>query len=415
MSTDPAGGPTGSTTTTGPVGGPTGSTTMSELAGGPTGTVTTTVERGPRLAAVLIAFGWHLAINLPAVLAHWDRYRSPWVVGVGWLVYVVVGAVAATHLLRGTRAPVWPLIGVLLVVDVAVLACTPPEAIFDSANFGWATLAWFALLLLWGRRIPELVAVLAVGALVALVGVLVDTDRGPAELSRYAMTVYGTIVLPIAMMIAINLLTELTGRTARAAAARAAIETERAVAGRVHRARRDRLTELNRTAGAILTELAEGRADPSDPAVQRRCALEASRLRRLIAESDDVPDPLLHELRACVDVVERNGLQVDFVAVGSLPPLPVEIRRRLAEPLTATLAAATRWARLTVVAQPDEVVVSLTTPGTSTVASGPASTDGGNIGISGDGRSGGPDNGEEVEYLCEKDEDMVWVQTRWRA
>ncbi|GAA3766363.1 hypothetical protein GCM10022225_60890 [Plantactinospora mayteni] len=382
-----------------------------DLAGGAAGTVTATVERGPRIAAVLIAFGWHLVINLPAVLGNWPQYRLPWVVGAGWLVFSAVGLVAAVNLLRGAPSPTWPLVGVLLLVDVLVFACTPASLVFDSANFGWATLGWFVVLLLWGRRIPALVAVLAVGAAIALVGILALRGAGAADLSRYAMAVYGNATLPIAMMIAVNLLGTLAGSTARAAAARTAIETERAAAGRMHQSRRDRLAALDRTAGAILTELAEGRADPADPAVQRRCALEASRLRRLIAESDDVPDPLLHELRACVDVVERNGLPVDFVAVGTLPPLPVEIRRQLAEPLTTTLTAATRWARLTVVGQPDEVVVSLTTPGTSTTTAEPGGT-GDTIGRAGDDFSA---VAGEVEYVYEENEELVWVQTRWRA
>ncbi|GAB3964418.1 hypothetical protein V1634_01460 [Plantactinospora veratri] len=383
-----------------------------DLAGGAAGTVTATVERGPRIAAVLIAFGWHLAINLPAVLAEWQHYRLPWLVGGGWLVFGAVGVIAAVNLLRGTPSPTWPLVGVLLLVDVVVFACVPGSLVFDSANFGWATLGWFVVLLLWGRRIPALVAVLAVGAAIALVGVLSLRGGGAADLSRYAMAVYGNATLPIAMMIAVNLLGTLAGTTARAAAARTAIETERAAAGRTHQTRRDRLAALDRTAGAILTELAQGRADPADPAVQRRCALEASRLRRLIAESDDVPDPLLHELRACVDVVERNGLPVDFVAVGTLPPLPVEIRRQLAEPLTTTLAAATRWARLTVVGQPDEVVVSLTTPGTSIITSEPVDP-GDTVGAIGDDELSAA--GGEVEYVYEENEELVWVQTRWRA
>ena len=77
-----------------------------------------------------------------------------------------------------------------------------------------------------------------------------------------------------------------------------------------------------------------------------------------------------------------------------------ELRRRLAEPLTATLATARQWARLTVVAQPDEVVVSVVTPSTGPDPAGPAAT--------------GTDNGE-VEYVYERDGDQVWAQTRWRA
>ncbi|MBM0205193.1 hypothetical protein JNW90_20665 [Micromonospora sp. STR1s_5] len=128
--------------------------------------------------------------------------------------------------------------------------------------------------------------------------------------------------------------------------------------------------------------------------------LAAARLRRLIAESDDVPDPLLHELRAAADLAERNGLPIDLVTIGTPPPLPVEVRRRLADPLTGTLADARGWARLTVVSGSDEVVVSLVTPDRE----GPEST--------------GPPPGEHddgpVQYLYERDGNIRWAQTRWR-
>ncbi|MDG4829030.1 hypothetical protein O7627_06880 [Solwaraspora sp. WMMD1047] len=362
--------------------------------------VATTSDRGTRVAIVLIAFGWHLVVNLPATVQHWSAYRAPWVPGTGWLLFAAVGLVAAGGLFRGSAVPAAPLIGVLLVVDAAVFAASPPELIFDSANWGWSTLGWFALLVFWDRPVGALVGVLAAGAVIGLAGLLADGRGGAADLSRYGMFVYATAVLPVALKLGAGLLDSLARGRAAAAAALAAVEADRLAAGHAHRERQARLELVGRTAGAVLAELADGRADPTDPLVQRRCALEASRLRRLIAESDDVPDPLLHELRACVDVAERNGLPVEFVAVGTPPPLPVEIRRRLAEPHTVPLAAATRWARLTVVAQPDEVVVSVTTPSTPVDGAGMAAVD------TTDG---------VVEYVYERDEELVWTQTRWRA
>ncbi|RKR87578.1 hypothetical protein BDK92_1858 [Micromonospora pisi] len=362
--------------------------------------VAATADRGSRVAAVLIAFGWHLAINVPAIVGSWSVYRAPWTVGVGWLVFVVVGAISAAHLLRGTPTPTWRLIAVLLLVEAVVFVNTPATLLFQPANWGWGTLGWFVVLVLWGRPVAPLVAVFAIEATVALVAVFVNGAGNAAGLSRYAMYTYGTATLPIAFSVAASVLRTLAARTAGTATARAALEAERIAAQRARAERQERLSLVNRTAGAILTELAEGRADPTDPAVQRRCALEASRLRRLIAESDDVPDPLLHELRAAVDIAERNGLLVELVAVGTLPALPVHVRRRLAEPLTATLASAQRWARLTVVAEPAEVVVSLVTSGTAADPVGPAPP------VVAD---------EEVEYVYERDGEQVWAQTRWRA
>ncbi|MGW4500056.1 hypothetical protein ACWENR_15765, partial [Micromonospora sp. NPDC004336] len=167
--------------------------------------------------------------------------------------------------------------------------------------------------------------------------------------------------------------------------------------------------------------------------------------RRLIAESDDVPDPLLHELRAAADLAERNGLPIDLVTIGAPPPLPVEVRRRLADPLTATLADARGWARLTVVCGPDEVAVSLVTPdrvdpdpagpppddgrrdaddGGSVADDGGWDADGGRDAGGGGSVAGGggwdadggwvAEGGGSVEHLYERDGEIRWTQTRWR-
>lgn len=361
--------------------------------------VAATSDRGGRTAAVVIAFGWHAAINLPAMLLNWPSYRRPWVAGAGWLVFAGVGIVASAWLFRRTRPPAGPLVAVLLFVDAVVSATVPAHLLFGPANWGWGTIGWFALLVFWDREVTGLVAVLVSSAAIALATVLANGGGNAADLSRYTMYLYGTAVLPIALHYGAGLLSTMARNRAAAVAARTSVEAERLAAGHAHQERQQRLRLIGQTAGAVLAELADGRADPADPAVQRCCAREASRLRRLIAESDDVPDPLLHELRACVDVVERNGLPIEFVVIGTPPPLPVEIRRRLAEPHTATLSAARQWARLTVLAGPDEVVVSVTTPGVAGEAV-PAVLSAA---------------GDSVQYTYERDEELVWTQTRWRV
>ncbi|MFB9239483.1 hypothetical protein ACFFWC_28770 [Plantactinospora siamensis] len=357
-------------------------------------------DRATRIAAVVIAFGWHLAINLPALLGSWSSYRAPWVQGAAWLAFVVVGLVAGYALLRDVPLPAWPLLAALLGADAVSFAFVPGGLLFLPANWAWGTLGWFAALVLWRRRIGGLVAVLAAGAGIALAALLARTDPRAADLSRFGMYVYGTVALPVILVVGAQTLRRLAADTAGTAAARTTLDAERAAAARARRERRDRLAVVSRTAGALLAELTDGRADPTDPAVRRRCALAAARLRRLMAESDDVPDPLLHELRAGADITERRGVPVEFVVVGELPPVPVQARRHLADPLLATLATAREWARLTVVGQPDEVVVSVTAgpapePPAGTPASGSA--------------------GYGVEWFSEHDEEMVWTQTRWRA
>ncbi|MDG4756381.1 hypothetical protein [Micromonospora sp. WMMD710] len=356
-------------------------------------------DRGARIVAVAIALAWHVAIGLPAVLAARAEFAAPVVVLGGWVLVLAAGATAGVLLLRGTPLPPWPLAGLLLVVDAAVFAAAGERQLFTAGNWVWGTLGWFIVLALWGRRVAGLVALLTAHAVIALVAVLGHGSDG-ADLARYVMYVYGTFSLPVAVFVGSAAIVGLARERAAAAAAMHTMAAERDAAERGLRERRDRLALVGAAAGRVLGELASGQADPDDPEVQRRCVLAAARLRRLIAESDDVPDPLLHELRAAVDLAERNGLPIDLVTIGGPPPLPVEIRRRLADPLTGILADARGWARLTVVSGPDEVVVSLVTPDRQEPeATGPPLGD----------HDDGP-----VQHLYERDGDIRWAQTRWR-
>ncbi|MDO3702120.1 hypothetical protein Q3W71_10570 [Micromonospora sp. C28SCA-DRY-2] len=366
-------------------------------------------DRGARIVVVAIALAWHTAIALPAVLAARADLAAPAVAAAGWLVVAATGVLAGVRLLRGVPLPAWPLAMLLLVVDAAVFAAAGEGQLFTAANWGWGTLGWFFVLVLWGRRVIGLLALLAAHSLIALVAVLGHGATAPADLARYAMYVYGTLSLPVAVFVGGAVIATLARQRAAAAATAHAMAAEREAAERARRDRRERLALVSGTAEKVLAELADGRADPADPDVQRRCVLAAARLRRLIAESDDVPDPLLHELRAAADLAERSGLPIDLVTIGTPPPLPVEVRRRLVDPPTAALAGARDWARLTVVAGPDEVVVSLVAPDRDGPAgSGPptACDDGGDDGDGdGDGR---------VELLHEHDGEIRWTQTRWR-
>ncbi|MFY1703988.1 hypothetical protein ACN28G_20000 [Micromonospora sp. WMMA1923] len=357
-------------------------------------------ERGGRVVAVTIAATWHVAIGLPAVLAAWPRLTVPLVVGAGWLVVAGVGGFAAARLLTGGRLPVRRLVAVLFAVDVAVFAAAGPEQLFTPANWVWSTLGWFLVLVCWGRRVTLLGALLCGHAVVALTALLGHGATAPADLARYAMYCYGQVSLPVAIFVGSTAISALARSRADAAALALAATAQRDAAEQARQSRRDRLGLVSGTAERVLGELAEGRADPGDPEVQRRCALAAARLRRLIAESDDVPDPLLHELRAAADLAERRGLAIDLVTVGVPPPLPVRIRRRLAEPLTTALVDARGWARLTVVSGPDEVAVGLVTPDHLTPDStGPPAE--------------GPDD-DQVVLLDERDGTIRWTQTRWR-
>ncbi|WP_373684021.1 hypothetical protein [Micromonospora solifontis] len=356
-------------------------------------------DRGARIVALIIALAWHLAISLPAMLSAGPGMAAPAVVAAGWLVTAAVGVGSGVRLLRGGLPPARRLAAVLLVVDAAVVAAAGERYLFTAANWVWSGLAWFFLLVLWRRPVSWLLALLGAHAAIALGAVLGFGATAAADLTRYAMYLYGTSSLPVAVFVGAAAIAALARGRARTAAAALAVQAERDAAERARRERQDRLALVSGTAEEVLSALATGDADPADPELRRRCVLAAARLRRLIAESDDVPDPLLHELRAAADLAERKGVPIELVAVGTPPELPVEVRRRLADPLTAALADARGTARLTVVAGPDEVVVSLVTPDHD----GPDGT--------------GPpiaDTDGPVEHVHERNGEIRWTQTRWR-
>lgn len=386
-------------------------------------------DGGARTVAVTIALAWHLAIGLPALLGAWPELAAPAVVAAGWLVTAGVGVATGVRLLRGGSPPARRLAAVLLVVDAAVFAAAGEDALFTSANWVWGGLAWFFLLVLWRRPVAWLLLLLGAHAVIALGAVLANGATTSADLTRYAMYVYGTSSLPVAVFAGAAVLAALARDRTRTAVAVGAVAAQRAAAEQARQERQARLALVSGTAEEVLAALATG-ADPTDPEVRRRCVLAAARLRRLIAEADDVPDPLLHELRAAADLAERNGLPIELIALGVPPELPVEVRRRLADPLTAALAGARGWARMTVLASPDEVVVSLVTPdhdgadptGLEPARDGPVPAAGPPPVPNADGRHEGevtggppePDGGGPVEHVHERDGEIRWTQTRWR-
>jgi hypothetical protein len=154
----------------------------------------------------------------------------------------------------------------------------------------------------------------------------------------------------------------------------------------------------------LLVGLARGELDPADRRTQRRCAIEGSRLRRLFAETDDVPDPLLHELRACADIAYSRGVLVDMQVVGELPELSLPVRRALTEAPLHVLAGAQRQARVTVLGRSDEVAVSVLADaslGEPAELHTPLDR--------------APTVTVQESVVAQEGEDRRWIQARWRG
>jgi hypothetical protein len=181
----------------------------------------------------------------------------------------------------------------------------------------------------------------------------------------------------------------------KATTARSEADARRAAGEAVHLARLQRYEWLQKTAALALDGLASGMSDPRDPEVQRQCAIEAARLRRVFLETEDLPDPLLHEVRACADVAERRGLIVDLRTVGAPRIVPREVRRALVEPLIQVLAetAVTGRVRVSLAVTAHDVAVSVVAAADITLAISPQH--------------------EQVWIQQHQEEGWLWVESRW--
>jgi hypothetical protein len=360
--------------------------------------------RGTLIGAIVVAALWHVANDAVVLIRGWADLHPP--VGAGlslaaWVAYTVIGVMAARALLRGRnvgRAAVAIGLPVLLAGAAAGVVASGPGQVFGPANWPWGSVGWFALLLLWRRPLSWLVAVLGANALIVLVTMLLIQDIDRIDVARWAMIVYGTSVLQVVFAAGASFLERDATRAAEAAGLQARAAATRAAAQRVHDDRIDRYRAVESAASDLLAGLAAGRLDPSTPTTQRRCAAQAARLRRLLAERDDSPEPLVHELRACAEVAERRGVTVELEVLGAIPAIPLPVRRALTEPPIDVLAAARTRARITVAADPSVIAVGV-------VADTDAGAD------EPDTRSGaGP---VTVTVSHHREGKLLWVQTQW--
>jgi hypothetical protein len=321
--------------------------------------------RGTAIGAVAIAASWHVANNLFCTVTGWSQYRWPLLAVAAWLVVALFTVLGAVNMLaRNARRRIGlALVGLpalLCCVEAVIVATRGPEVI-SNANWGLDSFGWYAMLLLWRFRLRWFFAALALNWVVSFVVVLATGPVDRIEVSRYVIVMYTSAAAQIVVAGGARLLQRNAERAARASMEQAELDAGRAAAEAVQADRERRYREIGDAVRELLAGLAGGALSPDDPAVQRRCAVEASRLRRLIAEHDDVPSPLVHELRACADVAERRDVAVALEIAGTLPPLPRQVRRALTEAPMHVLAGARSHARVTVFAgaEPREVEVSV--------------------------------------------------------
>jgi hypothetical protein len=364
--------------------------------------------RAAAIAALVVTLGWHFGNDLPATIGGWSTYHPALVVGAAWLGYLILTVVFGVAMLRGGRyGPVAAAVAtlVLLLGTVLTQLANDRGSIFAPANWAWGAVGWLALLALWHRRLVELVAFCLANATIGALTLVHIGQADRIDVSRFIMVAYGVSVLPVTVFVGGRVLAATARRAARAQDAQARIDTARLAAEAVHQARTARFRLARQASAQLLAGLASGELGLDSPETQQRCRVAAARLRRLIAETDDVPDPLVHELRACADTAERRGVEVDLASIGKIPPLPVQVRRALTDPPIEVLASARSRARITVVAAPDDVAVAVVADAALPAAARVGAA--GHVGTVAD--PGG------VVASFDREGGQVWVQTHWHA
>lgn len=322
--------------------------------------IVTNVLYWVRWATVGVTLAVVFGLQVPVVLANRDAYLSFGVQVLAIAVFagvaLLVGAANAIH--RDLGAWRWPLVAVVLAASIASTAAVAPGDRYGIAHWAYGTVGWPLVLLTLGDAVWVIAGLLAVHCAVTAVQVIAGGTSAVTFASAVSVTAV-TVSFQLAVGVFAVVLRKVAATAAAMAKERERRRTAEAVAEQLHADRRDRYASLAESVTPLLGGLASGTLDPADEGVRRACAVEAARMRRLFAEDPTAPDPLVNELRACMELAERNGVAVTFAERGERPPMPKEARRLLTEPAVAVLATAKSTARLTVVGLDGSVTVSV--------------------------------------------------------
>ncbi|WP_238697125.1 ATP-binding protein [Streptomyces sp. E2N166] len=318
---------------------------------------------GAQLAVLLISVVWQFTVSLRRLTVHQDVYRPAWAQTAAFVCLAAVAVIGGAYLLRGRQIPPrtrgWSL-GSVLAVSAVCAFTLPPEQATGPADWAFGVVGWHALFLLADLRARVYAAFL--GAHMGLNATAVVLSGAPSTAESAVMGISTISACGFQFSVGV-LVTRLLHGTAPAAGTAAAREEELRTRERIHehmqRDHKKRYRALTATTVPLLVGLGHGALSPHDEEVRLRCGVEAARMRRLFAENDAVSDPLLNELRACVEVAEDKGVTVSLAVRGQHGEVPVEVRRELIDPVTVILGRTRSTARLTVVWTPGAVRVSV--------------------------------------------------------
>jgi hypothetical protein len=317
----------------------------------------------PVMRIVLLAVVTLVQVGLcgPPLFANQDIYHPAWAADTAFAVLALVSVVCAPWVLR--RKPLPPMVVVpgtvvSLIASAVATGTVPPERYFSDLDWSFGLVGWHLFLLL-ADRVAVLVAALCVHVATS-VGQFVAAglpDRavvGSATIALLSVTSF-----QFAVVVVVWVLHRRAARVGEMAAERDRLTIRQALAEQRELDHRLKFAGQLGATLPLLAGMADGTLDPRAPVTLQRVALAATQLRRLFAENDDVPDPLVHELSACVDVAERRGLAVSLAVSGETVPVPMAVRRELTGPAITALSAARSQARVSLLRTDEDVRVAV--------------------------------------------------------
>ncbi|MDQ2584378.1 hypothetical protein [Saccharothrix yanglingensis] len=302
-----------------------------------------------------------VSLGVPPLVSH---PHGPGAV-ISFVVLGLVAVVCAFWVLPRRPLP-WPVAALgtaaVLAASVAATAALPPDGHFLDAHWSYGLVGWHLLVLLVDR-VPLLLAALGAHTALDVAQFALAGTPDREEIGGAGVVVLGVTSFQLGVLLLTRALVRTARQAAEAAAERERAETRTALARRWEEDLRAGFAGQLGATVPLLADLADGVLDPRAEETRSRCALAATQLRRLFAENDDVPDPLVHEVRACVHVAERRGLAVSLAVSGAPVPVPTDVRRELTGPVAVALSGARERARVSLLRTGTEVRVAVITDG----------------------------------------------------
>lgn len=304
-----------------------------------------------QLGTLLTSLFVQFSLSLRQLVANQEVFRPAWAQTTAFCCLALVVVVGAAYLLRGRQLPGAVrrcCLGMVLAVSATCAFTIPPERVAGPEDWAFGLVGWHALFLLVGQPVRAYAGFWA--AHIGIVACAVLRAGVPAVSELAAI---GVAVVSIGgFQLSVAVLARLLHGSAQVAVAEAAQEADLRTRERISEERqrhhKERYGALAATTAPLLLGLGQGSLSPEDEDVRRRCGIEVGRIRRLFAEGDPVADPLLNELRACVEVAEQQGVQVTLTARGRPCEVPVEVRRQLVDPVAVAVGTTRSAARVTV-------------------------------------------------------------------